>query len=238
MRVSPLLFMLFANQADFCYLLKRKSDLHLHMMIFRTIAFSLFVVSTLQAQTESLPYWSVKRLVEHHLDRYPEMGVEDVYKMLYQANFGVEHLLADTAAVRTFLLAELAELNETIANEALVERISCDGLIVRVNLRPFKQAGMDAELLVRAMFATAATTRPDTLMFRRQWNEFEGLVRYGFLRFNVPDVEAFSGRIASNIIVPIHHSQAYERAYHPAYRIVRRDVLDRILTNKGRSVQR
>ncbi len=201
-------------------------------MILRTIAFSILIFySSVHAQTDPGTYWSVKRLVEHHMNRHSAMEVEDVYKMLHQANLGIEHMLGDTAAVRSFLLQELSSLTEAFPGEPLIERISSDGRIVRINLRPFKQSGMDPDLLVQSMFASAAAIKPDTLMFKRQWNEFAGLAKYGFLNFNVDDVQAYSERIASNILSPGHHSQPYEKANQPAYRVVRKDVFEKTAGN-------
>lgn len=80
-------------------------------------------------------HWSVKQLVEYHQQLRPDLQVQDVYKILYQANFGVEHILTDTAGVRTYVLEELASMDTTDRSEPLLERISTSGEMVRVNLR-------------------------------------------------------------------------------------------------------
>ena len=129
----------------------------------------------------SIDHWSVKRLVEYHQQLRPQMQVQDVYKMLYQANFGVEHILTDTAGVRTYVLEELALMDTTDRSEPLLERISTSGEMVRVNLRPFKAMNLNPEALLQLMYRSAVETRPDTLTFYREWNEFCELVRYDLL---------------------------------------------------------
>ena len=57
------------------------------------------------AQPESAETpWSVKSLVEFQQRLHPSLTVQDVYKLLYQAAFGGEHILADSAEVGSFLL--------------------------------------------------------------------------------------------------------------------------------------
>lgn len=174
--------------------------------------------------------WSVKQLVEHHISTKKSLAVQDVYKMIYHAHFGVEHLLTDTAGVRSYLLRELASMPSTPENEPLVERISTTNTMVRINLRPFKAQNLDPEALLQAMFASAAETKPDTFQFRREWNMFVDLVRYGFLNFPMNDVLEFSRLIEEKGIVPVHHSEAYREANHPAYRVVQRGVFERLFS--------
>ncbi len=174
--------------------------------------------------------WSVKQLVEHHIATKKNLAVQDVYKMLYHAHFGVEHLLTDTAGVRSYLLRELASMPATPENEPLVERISTTNTMVRINLRPFKAQNLDPEALLQAMFASAAETKPDTFQFGREWNMFVDLVRYGFLNFSMNEVNEFNRLIEGKGIVPVHHSEAYKEANHPAYRVVQRGVFERLFS--------
>jgi len=156
----------------------------------------------------------------------PKIQVQDVYKLLYQANFGIEHLLTDTAGVREYLFDELATMDTTNHGEQLIERISTTDEIVRINLRPFKQLQLDPEKLVRVMFLSASETKPDTEGLYHDWNEFASLVRYGFLNFPGADVEEWDARVAAGKLQPAHHSQKYGELYKPAYRVVRRSVFE------------
>ena len=187
----------------------------------------MLVSMLLQAGTpgavESEP-WSVKQLVEYHRSIRQSLQVQDVYKLLYQANFGIEHMLSNRAAVLTFLQDELAPLDTLDINEPLLERISSTDEIVRVNLRPFKALNLDPSVLVELMIQSAEVTRPDTLMFYQQWSNFSGLVRYGLLDFPADILGEFDQRIAEGKFDPVRHSEEYETLNKPAYRVVRRDL--------------
>jgi hypothetical protein len=171
-------------------------------------------------------HWSVLQLVEYHQQLRPQLQAQDVYKLLYEANFGVEHFLTDTAGVRKYLFDEIASMDTTIHGEQLVERISPTDEIVRINLRPFKQLQLDPEKLVQAMFLSASETKPDTEGFYHDWNEFSALVQYGLLKFPTKDVEEWDARVSAGNLQPVHHSRQYSDSYKPAYRVVRRQLFD------------
>ena len=180
-----------------------------------------------QEETDDAP-WSVKTLVEYQQHLHPSLKAQDVYKLIYQAAFGVEHILVDSARVDSLLLQELQMVDSAMPGEPLIERISLGGGIVRINLRLFKHLNLSPSLLVKAMFRSAAETIPDTLMFYRMWNEFSSLVRFGLLEFSMNDVKEWSAKVARGAIEPVHHSAEYSIVNKPAYRVVRRDVLESV----------
>ena len=93
-----------------------------------------------------LPDATEKKL--HHIlvdqiARYPQMEIQDFYKLQYQAVMGSEHAISSLDAARTWLKRELENLTEG-PDEPAVDVISPEGNIVRVNLRPFIQSGGDS----------------------------------------------------------------------------------------------
>ena len=174
----------------------------------------------------------VKRLVEFHQQHKKSLQVQDVYKMLYQASFGVEHLLVDTLSVRSYLLNELASMDTINRGETLLEQISTTGEIVRVNLRPFKALKLDPESLVQIMFRSARATTPDTALFQRNWEDFKSLIRYGLLNFPIEGLGEWESQLPSGVIAPVHHSTPYVEANAPAYRVVRCDIFESVFGNR------
>ena len=194
-------------------------------LLILSIIFSTLLQGSPPAAVQSEP-WSVKQLVEYHHSIKQSLQVQDVYKLLYQANLGVEHIVSDSAGVLAYLQDELGSLDRSSVNEPLLERISTSGEIVRVNPRPYKALNLDPSFLVELMFQSAAQTRSDTLMFYRQWNEFSGLVRYGLLDFPMAKLKEFDQRIVEGKLDPFHHSEEYGDANKPAYRVVRRALFE------------
>jgi len=175
---------------------------------------------------QDVPRWSVQRLVQYHLEHHPRLSVEDVYKLLYEASFGVRHILTDSSAALVDLEHEMASLDSIPAGETLLEPISIHDDMVRVNLRPFKLLNLSPPLLVKVMFQSARETLPDTLLFNRLWNEFSALVKYGLLRLPETEVEAWDAKVEKGQTPPVHHSPEYTSANHPAYRVVRRSIFE------------
>jgi len=192
----------------------------------------VFVALQTYAQTPAVSdHWSVMQLVEYHQQLRPELQVQDVYKMLYEGNFGIQHFLTDTAQVRHDLLSELATMDTTDRGEQLIERISTRDEIVRINLRPFRELKLDPNKLIGVMFSSALETKPDTEGFYHDWIEFTALVRYGFLRFPMKDGEDWDARVTAGNLQPAHHSQQYVELYKPAYRVVKRAVFESAFHN-------
>ena len=170
--------------------------------------------------------WSVKRLIEFHQEHHSHLTTQDVYKLFYQAAFGVEHILADSAEATSYLMSELDSVDSVMPGELLLERISLENELVRVNLRPFKALNLSPSLLVQVMFQSARETIPDTLMFYRMWNEFSALVRFGLLKFPSDDVKEWESRIEITVTKPVHHSTENAVSNQPAYRVVRRAIFE------------
>jgi hypothetical protein len=184
----------------------------------------------IRAQTNpEPPRWSTKTLVEFHQQHHPQLKAQDVYKLFYQSAFGVEHILADSADVTAYLVNELSSIDTAIPGEPLLEQISLEGGLVRVNLRPFKALNLDPLLLVKVMFLSARETIPDTILFYRLWNEFSALVRFGILKSPFDDIKEWDANIAEGGIKPVHHSLEYSSVNKPAYRVVRRKAFETAL---------
>ncbi len=203
-------------------------------MIIFLMSFLLFVLTPhLPRETFRLQSladrWGVLRLIEHHQSSKRDLQVQDVYKLLYQAHFDVGYILTDTAAVVSYLLAELGSLDITIGDESLVERISTSGKMVRINLRPFKNGEFQPDLLVQLMFRSAGAVKVDTSQFYREWNEFRSLVRFEVLEFPAKEVEQWNRQVIAGKLEPVHHSEKYRQANKPAYRVVRREFIESLL---------
>jgi hypothetical protein len=179
----------------------------------------------------SVPPDSTARLMEYHLHRYPLLRVQDAYKMFYQGEFGVGHLLGDGQGARRYLLEELATMDTADRGEELLEPVSPAGHMVRVNLRPFKRLGHSPDALLGAMLVTVAETRGDTAHFVSVWEQFVGLARNG--PFSKDELRAWDERVRRRDLPVAHHSPEYSRDYQPAYRVCLRSAILTALASGG-----
>lgn len=153
----------------------------------------------------------------------PAMELQDLYKLIYQGHFGIGHLIASRTSARDYLLAEISSLAEA-PDDPLLESCSRDGEMVRVNLRPFVRQGYDPEKLLDVMLASLQSVNPDTSGFQQDWAAVGALIRAGALPWDPATYAGLSKTAGEQGYPAIHHSEAYSRAYHPAYRVVLRKL--------------
>jgi len=167
---------------------------------------------------------------EHHMRR-PLMRADDWYKLLYQGVFGVGHILGESALAR--LVEEAGRVRDVgPLDEPLVERVSPDGAVVRVNLRPYARGGGNLEALHDAMLASSSV-KGDPKQFIRLWRRFKRVAEELHLGVDEREMCDLDDLLADRGLVPMHHTPEYREAYYPAYRVVILRELERTL---GRSL--
>lgn len=168
--------------------------------------------------------------------------MRDIYKCLHQAEFGVGHIVDDTALFHDRLLREILRAEPPV-DEPLLEAISLDGSTFRLNLRPYRMlfSGDEikaAEILSEVCFESARVQKGkgdrflNLLMAFRDLND-QGGIQVGQIRFAFPSKE--TQRFISEALalgrrmgtIPVFsHSSAYNRLNKPSYRVVYLDALE------------
>lgn len=165
----------------------------------------------------------VKALLLEHRERRPLMKVTDYYKLLYQGVFGVGHIMGDNAWGWLTREAEGLDL-DAHPGEPLIEEVSADGSMVRVNLRPYLRKGRSLEDLFEAMKATALVEgAPETFM--EAWDVFVELVEEGLIEVDHVELADHVDELRGEGVSTHHHSAEYREAYSPAYRVIRDETL-------------
>ncbi len=166
----------------------------------------------------------VSQLLSAHLQRYPAMRLDDIYKLLHQAALGPGHAVGDPVAARKRLDEELAGV-QAASHEPARDVISPDGRLGRVHLRAFLAAGGDPDALYRAFVETAASypASPDKLA--KFCSCLGDLAAAGGIPFAPEEVNAYFDNIARQGYPAVHHSEAFREAYRPSYRVIALDLL-------------
>ena len=172
----------------------------------------------------------VEGFVKTMLQQYPEARLLDIYKSCFQDYMGAEHLVGDTATVKRYLDQELA----TTAIEDLpawyCEPCGMNGNYVRVNLRAVIEGRISADELLDAFIASANDpARPTVEQWTKQWHIIAG--RIDSMSTTLPHYDQdrqFIEQVLSQGKYAISHSPEYRAAYSPHYRIVKRELLERL----------
>lgn len=164
-------------------------------------------------------------LLQQHLAWYPNMEVMDAYKLLYQGALGPEHIVATRQEFKRRLEAEFNTLSPT-TSERLLEPVRTDGLLFRVNLRPFKAVAIDFEQFVSTLLRTSRSFSGTKTELVDSWSSFVRLCKQGkTTKFPFDEVVDFSQWLEKEDYPPVHHSEAYRHTYQPAYRLISSELL-------------
>ncbi|RPI81926.1 MAG: hypothetical protein EHM41_19645 [Chloroflexi bacterium] len=159
-------------------------------------------------------------LIEDHLQQRSGMGLQDVYKLLYQGILGPEHIIDSADHVTAHLRSEWENLLKGPV-ESLVEPIHPDGTLARINLRPFRASGGSLDQLTEACLDASRHSFQGVKDLQAVWSR---LARY-FIEnhlygFTNQDVQNYTRWLQENDFPTVHHSENYRQIYRPAYRLV------------------
>ena len=159
------------------------------------------------------------------------MRAADFYKLLYQGMFGVGHILGEGARRRLQEEAASIDLADH-PDEPLIEAVSADGSMVRVNLRPYLRQSLSLDRLYEAMKETSKDQgAPEK--FLQAWSVFHDHAISGALKIDSEELESLHQELHEKGSRPHHHSDPYRIAYYPAYRVVKKEALGRITRFQG-----
>lgn len=164
------------------------------------------------------------------LERHPLATLQDIYKSFYQDKFGPGHLIEDRASAEEYLLQEISSMEED-TDTLLVEPAGAGHSFVRVSLRAVSDGWMDFDEYAGSFIAGAVPVTDEAL---REWKEEWPQIAAAAAGFGLDGYDRDKAMIDSLLSVEgslytIHHSQRFKEAYHPHYRIIRKDIAEHII---------
>lgn len=166
---------------------------------------------------------SLASLIQSHIERYPEMELTDVYKLLHQATFGSGTPDVNKKIEREWLESEY-RIYKPNPNLPLMESVSPDGRWVRLHLRPYMAAGGKIDPLVDTFVVSVKQVQLNNgAQLTAWWQAFEQLAQTRW-SFPLDELQIF-GKIHAGLRWPaIAHSPKFVRTYQPLYRVLVSDL--------------
>lgn len=183
-------------------------------------------MTMMMANAQEIDKMALRMALERQLSDYPESTLQDIYKAFYQEHFGPEHMISDTAAVRNYLEYELAHCDDQVGH-IYYESIGIDGDYVRVYLKAVTDGLITAEELLQAFIDSAAARQEPPIEWQVKWDAIVATIDEIRSGFGAGEREML--REASLKNQAVHHSKAYNAAYHPHYRIVDHTIFEMLL---------
>ena len=184
----------------------------------------------------------IKEAVSEQLRLYPESRAQDIYKSFCQDNLGPGHLIPNPEYARNYLMEELQAYREDLDSmryekpEVRYVPVGDKGNFVRVDLSVVLDSLITTEALLDAFVRSANEGKLSSEdEWKAKWVAVEDVLRKDF-----PDIPDLDGDLASidSLVAEghyiLHHSGMFEKTYHPHYRIVAKEIFEKINLADGR----
>ena len=150
-----------------------------------------------------------------HIRQYPQLQIADLFKFFYQSAFGCEHMISSPEAV----LAYLAREAESLPAEASPAVDRLDGTYSRVHLG-WLGAGLSVETLAKLFCLSAKAEERGREALEEKLAVAAQMAEEGILPVSLAEFSAAHTAWRAEGHPPVHHSQCFREAYHPAYRVI------------------
>lgn len=179
------------------------------------------------ACTEDRESQQIVEAVKTLVSQYPEATLQDVYKSFYQERFGPGHMIPNVENARNYLMSEMEQASENTG--AYYEPTGSEGKYIRVYLNAVADGKISAEQLLDAFVESANNVEPRSDKWADQWANIVKVIEEKQLPVAANDELKQLLKTCSEQDEAVHHSEAYNQAYRPHYRIVERDIFEQQL---------
>lgn len=167
---------------------------------------------------------SIEKIIEYHIKKYPEMQMQDVFKLLFQNEFGGEHLIEDRGEFEKYLSQELAQIrnnDKSLPENELLEDIGNQTL--RIQLSEVEEK-LFTKTLTKLCIISAKRGKGSTKSLLEKLQIVRKMAQQQMLPFPSEDIQAQIEKYAKEGFPSVHHSKQYRELYHPHYRLVSAEV--------------
>ena len=155
--------------------------------------------------------------LKYHFLRYRKMTPQDTVKLIYQEEFGGEHMISDAESARRYLSRERFDTprDETMPTVEYLGRT-----VARLNLASLPEELSD-ETLFRLFHESTKLPSGNSASFERKLGLVLPLIEEKYAPFTRAEYMSYIERYFREGGGAVHHSLTYSSAYRPAYRVVR-----------------
>ena len=170
---------------------------------------------------------AIRKAVNNQMKMYPKSTLKDLYKNFFQDKYGPGHIVGDTTSAGNYLRRELASYTEV--EGVVAEPTGWEGNFYRVNLSILKENKIDYNVFFDAFVRSVNSINPPSIEeWKEEWGIIESVIHS--MGLNLPDYEkdknTIEEQLNNNQFVG-HHSEQFEAAYSPHYRIISKDIYEK-----------
>lgn len=158
----------------------------------------------------------LKRILDNHISKYPQMTPQDVVKLVFQGEYGGGHLLSDYDRCLAWIKKEYSETKQSNTCD-FYEDIGFG--FVRVQLSALDRSGLTAEQVADLFYASASVAHGDSERYLQKLALLPSFIDERFA-FSTNDLRSFIDQYLAQGGGMLSHSETYRNAYSPAYRVI------------------
>jgi hypothetical protein len=170
--------------------------------------------------------------VKEQIKQYPISTLQDIYKSFFQDEFGPGHLINDTASAREYFDLELEDM--TSRGRHAAEPCGAGKNFIRVPMDLVKDGVIPADTYFEAFIRSSSGFKtPDLMVWRKEWEVIYTEIKATGI--NLPNMDKDSQEILKMLYhgeASVHHSESYNKAYEPHYRIMSKEQWEKLLKTK------
>ena len=190
---------------------------------------SMALLIMVSCSTELTNKDEVKKAVVTQMTDWPQSRLQDLYKSFFQDRFGPGHIIADRQSAKDYIVSEMNEAESFTGPE--LYPCGWEGNYIRVNLSVVASGMMTVDELTDALMESAKpVTERDIEIWKKEWKEILEVIEATYP--SLPDLQEDKEKIHALLAegeYAYHHSEQFEEAYHPHYRIIEHHVLTKYL---------
>lgn len=177
----------------------------------------------------------IENAINEQVARYPKSTLQDIYKNFYQDKFGAEHAAPSRENAQNYLDYELQTMTETDTIE-FVEEIGWRRNFVRVPLALIKSGKLSSDTLLNAFLESAKVDFSKNIAeeWLQEWAMILKIIAQKNIKIDnfAADKAHIDSLLQQNPTIALHHSQTFNSAYKPHYRIVKKEIFDKLKIQK------
>ena len=159
----------------------------------------------------------MKETIRQHYKDYPQAELQDLFKIIYQSEFGPGHIIEDRKKNFKRLMREFERTGGT-TKENVVDFLP--PRLCRLHLQILNQSTLSIHTLQRFFELSAEKSQGTIQAYHEKIESLRELCVDGDLPFDPEKVDQFKAKIDVSSPKRVRHSDTYRSAYEPVYRVV------------------
>ena len=163
---------------------------------------------------------NTKEILLDHLSAYPQLQLQDIFKLLHQSAFGCEHLVSTPESAIEYINEEYS----TAPTSSVAEIKALDGDFSRVSLG-YISRGISPETLGKLFYLSSKKEKASVGELSEKCSAARQLCEEGKLPFSADDFDAAFEKWKNDGFPALHHSDIFRALYKPSYRVISNDFI-------------